>query len=75
MVNPYEALFKMQIAMLEGWAKMMKDNFTAFETLAEHQAKLLNHPSYPRFHDVVATGASLLDMYGKRNHDVDVEKV
>lgn len=75
MVNQFEAMFKVQIALLEGWAKLWKDSFTAFEVLAEQQAKLLQHPSYTRLQDFIPTGASLLDHYGKRSHDVDVEKV
>ena len=75
MVNNFEALFKMQVALCEGWAKLFKDSFVAYENLLEQQAKILNHPSYIRLTDIIPTGASLLDHYGKRSHDVDVERV
>ncbi|HVI50236.1 MAG TPA: hypothetical protein VM661_03400 [Candidatus Sulfotelmatobacter sp.] len=75
MVNQYESMLKLQIAAWEGWVKLWKDGFTAYETLVAHQGKLLQHPSYLRFQDFIPSGASLLDHYGKRSHDVDVERV
>jgi len=75
MVNHFEAMFRVQLAMCEGWAKLFKDSFVAYENLLDQQAKILNHPSYPRLSDMIPTGASLLDHYGKRAHDVDVERV
>ena len=75
MVNQFETMLKMQVAMCEGWVKLWKDSFTAYENLIEHQAKLLQHPNYIRLQDFIPNGASLLDHYGKRAHDVDVEKV
>jgi hypothetical protein len=74
-MNQFEALLKMQIAMCEGWAKMVKDGFTAYERLVEHQSKIMAHPAYIRYHDVMPLGASWFDHYGKRTHDVDVEHI
>ncbi len=41
----------------------------------EHQAKILEHRSHFRVEDVIPCGADWRDHYGKRNRDVDVEKV
>jgi hypothetical protein len=35
----------------------------------------MRHNPYIRFHDVNPGGADWFDHYGKRNHDVDVEKI
>lgn len=75
MTTPYDPFFKIQIALLEGWGRVMADSLDAYEKLLEHQAKILERQGYFRFHNVIPRGADWLDHYGKRNHDVDVEKV
>lgn len=75
MVNQFDSMLKLQIAMCEGWVKLWQDTFIAYDHLLEQQAKIMQHPSYIRFQDMIPEGASLLDHYGKRAHDVDVEKV
>lgn len=75
MQNHLEALLKIQIAMCEGWAKVMNESFTACERMLAHQAKIFEHPTYIRLRDDVPMGASWFDHYGKRAHDVDVEHV
>lgn len=75
MDNQFETMLKLQMAMYQGWAKLMQDSMLSYQRLWEQQAKLFQHPSYFRFHDIVPMGASLLDHYGKRSHDVDVERV
>ena len=75
MANQMDAFIKMQIAMCEGWAKLMSDNFTAYERLFQHQVQLFQHPSYIRLQDMIPMGASWFDHYGKRAHDVDVDHV
>lgn len=75
MVNQFEAMLRLQIAMCAGWAKLCTDGFMVCETLASQQAKLLEHPKYLRLSDLIPDGASWFDHYGKRSHDVDVERV
>jgi len=75
MNNQFEALVKMQLSMCEGWAKLLQSGFSMYEALIVNQAKMFQHPAYFRYKDIIPQGADLLDHYGKRNHDVDVEKV
>lgn len=75
MTTPYDPFFKMQTALWEGWVHAMMDSLCACERLLEHQAKMLDHHHYFRFHNVIPRGADWIDHYGKRSHDVDVEKV
>ena len=75
MTTPFDPFFKVQIAFWEGWTRLMVNNACACERLFEHQTKLLEHHNYFRFHNVIPRGADWLDHYGKRNRDVDVEKV
>ena len=75
MTSPLEALIKMQLAYGEGWAKLMINSFEAYSRLVEHNAKIFEHPTYARLHNIIPMGASWLDHYGKRSTDVDPEKV
>ena len=75
MTTPYDPFFKLQLALWEGWTRAVARNFCVCERMMEHQAKILDHHDYFRIHDAIYQGADWLDHYGKRNHDVDVEKV
>ena len=75
MLSPLEPFFRMQFTVWEEWAHFVANSVRAYERLAEHQANLLRHHPYIRFHDVIPGGADWFDHYGKRHHDVDVEKV
>jgi hypothetical protein len=75
MTSQFEPFFRLQLAAWEGWARLMINNYTAFEKLVESQHKLFCQHSYLRHQNIIPCGASWFDHYGKRNHDVDVEKV
>ncbi|HXP95433.1 MAG TPA: hypothetical protein VN809_01885 [Telmatospirillum sp.] len=75
MTTPYDPFFKLQIALWEGWVRAMSSGFCVCERLIDQQARILDHQDYFRFHNIIPQGADWLDHYGKRNHDVDVEKV
>ncbi len=75
MVTPLEVMVKMQLAMCEGWAKLMIETFTGYERIFEQQAKLFEHPRFLRLQDKIPQGADWSENYGKRNHDVNVERV
>ncbi len=75
MTTPYESYFRMQLAMWEGWTKLMAESFLACDRLVEHQTKMFEHPRFIRWHDTIPRGADWFDHYGHRAHDVDVERV
>ncbi|MDR3435482.1 hypothetical protein [Telmatospirillum sp.] len=69
-------IFKMQIAIWEGWMRLMLVGIGAYGHLWEQQAAILeHHHAWFRNGNVIPRGADWFDHYGKRNHDVDVEKV
>jgi len=75
MPTPMETMMKTQLALYNGWVKLMLENVAACERLVEHQSRIFTHPDHHRAHDVIATGADLKDHYGQRAHDVDVEDI
>jgi hypothetical protein len=75
MSSQLEPIFKLQLLIWQGWMRVTVDSLSACQRLLEHQAKIFDHPSYFRSRNTVAHGADWADHYGKRNHDVDVEKV
>lgn len=75
MPNQWEAFLTLQLAICEGWAKLMKDGLAAYQRVLAHQAMLLDQPSCFRARNMIADGADWFDRYGKRQHDVDVERV
>lgn len=76
MTNQLEVLVNMQVVLCKAWASMMTDGFGAYQRLLDHQIKLFTqHPSYIRLQDIIPQGPDLKDHYGKRAHDVDVERV
>jgi hypothetical protein len=75
MTTPNDPFLQVQIALWEGWVRVMTDSFGICERLYAHQAKMLDRHGYFRFHNVIPQGADWLDHYGKRMHDIDVDKV
>lgn len=75
MTSPYDPFSKMQLALWKGWMHAMTGSFYAYGRLMEHHAKIVEHHECIRVQDVIPQGADWLDHYGRRNHDVDVEKV
>ena len=75
MTTPMDFYIKSQTAMGEGWLKCMQQNMRAYEHFLSLYVKWLNHQDFARFADFIPDGASWFDHYGKRAHDVDVEKV
>ncbi len=75
MTTPYEPLFKMQMALWEGWVHAATDSVVAYQRLWEQQRKILDRHGYFRCRNIVPQGADWFDHYGKRHDDVDVEKV
>jgi hypothetical protein len=76
MSTQFESLFRWQVALCEGWIQMAALSFGAYERLWASQVKILEHQNaYFRSANIIPQGADWFDHYGKRNHDIDVEKV
>lgn len=75
MTTPYDPFIKFQIAFWEGWIRFATDSCQAYGRVIEHHNKILEQHGCFRFHNVIPQGADWFDHYGKRNHDIDVEKV
>ena len=75
--NPFLALVTLQFALMEGWVRFLAEGFEAYARLCDHHTKLVHHhhTNFYRLHDVSPSGADWQDHYGKRSHDVNVERV
>lgn len=74
MVNPFVFVAQCQMAALEGWLRLANCAVNQFAQTMMLPQKLLDHPKH-RHHNVAHRGADLNDHYGRRPHDVDVERV
>lgn len=75
MLTPFEMFMQYQLALCDGWLRMMRESMDIYQHFLKEQTKMLNHPEYLRAKDLIPCGADWLDHYGKRCHDVDVERV
>jgi|GEM_PF-4647189 len=75
MTSPMDFFLKTQTAMGEGMIKFVIQNMRSYEHCLALYSQWLNHPNFVRLQDFIPNGADWLDHYGKRHHDVDVEKV
>lgn len=76
MFNPFLAACQFQAAMFDGWMRMMACAWQQYGRMALLPQELLDHHHcHGRAHDVAYRGADLKDHYGRRTHDVDVERV
>lgn len=75
MFNPFLMAFEWQMAAMQAWLRAMSCTATHCAHIAALPEELLNHPDHHRHHDVLYRGPDLEDHYGRRAHDVDVERV
>jgi hypothetical protein len=75
MITPWQVFFTLQLAMLDGWVKVLRDSGATWERMAMVQAKMFDHPMRARQQDVMPAGPALADHYGRREHDVNIERV
>ena len=75
MTTSPHSFVRFQAALWEGWTHVIIERAVVCARVVEHQAKILDHPPEFRRHCVMPQGADLLDHYGHRSHDVDVEKL
>lgn len=75
MANPYKGLTDLQTVWLEAWATSAQHVFQCWRHMAEIQHGLFKHAEqHGRRTIQIATGASFLDKYGRRSHDIDPER-
>lgn len=73
-MNPFVMLARYQVAYLQGWLRVSDLLAGQYLHWLETQAHLLGHPVH-RWHDVNYRGPDLSDHYGRRSHDVDIERI
>ncbi|MCR6632709.1 MAG: hypothetical protein NVV74_23190 [Magnetospirillum sp.] len=73
--NPYRSLTDLQTAWLEAWVTSAQHVFQCWRHMAELQQHFLQQAQqHHRNHVEIACGASFLDKYGRRAHDIDPER-
>lgn len=73
--NAFTDLSGLQTAWMEAWANSVEHAFVCWRHMFELQANFLRHAQeHHRSHIEIASGASFLDRYGKRAHDIDPER-
>ncbi|MTJ80569.1 MAG: hypothetical protein F8N37_06065 [Telmatospirillum sp.] len=76
MTPQLESLFSFQLALWNGWIQLTCAGFNAYNRLLLNQSRLLeHHHTYFRCENLIPQGADWDDHYGKRLHDINVEKV
>jgi anti-sigma regulatory factor (Ser/Thr protein kinase) len=75
MANPYKDLSSFQAAWMEAWANSVQHAFQCWRHMFELQQNFLQHAEkHHRSHIEIASGASFMDRYGRRSHDIDPER-
>lgn len=74
MFNPFSAAMTVQSAMIEAWMKAAGAGTECWRQWFTMQQNLLKELPYNRWHTIVPNGASFLDGYGRRTHDIDPER-
>lgn len=74
MFNPFTAVLSLQTAMFESWVKAMGAGSECWRQWFVLQQNLLKELPYNRWHTIMPKGASFLDGYGRRCHDIDPER-
>lgn len=73
--NPYKDLNALQSAWMEAWSTSFQHVFQCWRHMFELQQNFLKHAQeHQRSHIEIASGASFLDRYGRRSHDIDPER-
>lgn len=66
---------RIQLAMMEGWLTALTHVWQGWQNLIAANVEMLQPSTVHRWHNVMPQGAEWTDHYGKRNHDVDVERM
>lgn len=75
MANSYKDFSTVHAAWLEMWATSAQHMFQCWRHMFELQQNFLKQAQeHHRSHIEIASGASFLDRYGKRAHDIDPER-
>lgn len=74
MVDPVMMVARYQMAMMEGWYRVATCAWHQYAKMMMMPQEMLHHP-HLRLLDVPFRGPDLKDHYGRRAHDVDVERV
>lgn len=75
MADPYKNFTEIQTAWLQAWANSVQSMFQCWRHMYDVQQTFLKHvEKHHRDHLEIASGASFLDKYGKRSHDIDPER-
>lgn len=74
---PFVFITQWQIAMMESWMHSMQYAANFWQEWDKFRQTLMENPAYSevRWHNVIPRGVNLTDGYGKRHHDVDVERI
>lgn len=73
--NAFTDFSGFQNAWMEAWASSVQHAFQCWGHMFELQANFLKHAQeHHRSHIEIASGASFLDRYGRRAHDIDPER-
>jgi hypothetical protein len=75
MHDPFRNFTQTQIAFLDGWASGTRHILEAWRHMIDLQEHFLHRAmEHHRTHIEIAEGPSLTDKYGRRAHDIDVER-
>lgn len=73
--NAFTNVSGLQNMWMEAWTNAVQHTFHCWGHMFELQASFLKHAQgHHRNHVEIARGASFLDHYGKRAHDIDPER-
>ena len=73
MFNPFSAALSFQTSMIEAWIKAAGTGSEFWRQWFTMQQDLLKELPFNRCNTIIPKGASFLDGYGRRCHDIDPE--
>ena len=74
--HQFQAVAGLPAAALAGWTAMLADGMHVWQRVIDAQiAFLRQQEAFLRRHNEVARGADWTDHYGRRLHDVNVERL
>lgn len=75
MNDPFRHIAAFQMTWAETWMGVARQALQVWSNALVEQQKFLNRAvEQHRTHVEIATGASFLDRYGRRSHDIDPER-
>ena len=75
METPMDKIIKAQWGYLDQYLRLMSVGIDMFQYVQRRQAEFIHDRYGMRLRDVIPNGADWFDCYGKRGHDINVERV